>query len=202
MNDVISWVIVVVILLSSGLILISKDWRYQLGALALQYLAAFWLVTRHQPFVIGSVKLVTGWMVVTVLGMTRLGLDENAQTTSTPENRGFPTALVLVIAFLAFGVAPRIEAAMPGLGLPVITGGLLLIGAGLMQLGLTSNILRVVISLLTLLIGFEIIYAAIENSILVTGLLASVNLGLGLLGAYLLLAGRTSLAIDPEEETE
>ena len=45
-----------------------------LGALAVQYVAAFWLVTRHLPFVMGSAKLITGWMVVAALGMTRLGL--------------------------------------------------------------------------------------------------------------------------------
>jgi hypothetical protein len=36
--------------------------------------------------------------------------------------------------------------------------------------------------------GFEIIYANMESSVLVTGLLAGVNLGLALVGAYLLVA--------------
>jgi hypothetical protein len=48
--------------------------------------------------------------------------------------------------------------------------------------------LRVTIGLLTALSGFEIIYAAIETSTLVTGLLAGVNLGLALAGAYLIIA--------------
>ncbi|MCC6259729.1 MAG: hypothetical protein IT311_02605 [Anaerolineales bacterium] len=202
MELVISWGMTGLILVSIGAMFISKDWRYQLGALALQYLAVFWLVARHQPFVIGSVKLVAGWMVIAVLGMTRLGLeDEETQAANAPDNYWFSTALVGVIALVTFSVASRIEAAMPGLGLPVIVGGLLMIGAGLLQLSLTSNILRISISLLTLSAGFEIIYAAIENSILVTGLLAATNLGLGLLGAYLLLAGRNSTAL-PEEEIE
>jgi hypothetical protein len=42
--------------------------------------------------------------------------------------------------------------------------------------------------LLTAFSGFEIIYAVIETSLLVTGLLAVVNLGLALVGAYLLIA--------------
>jgi hypothetical protein len=46
--------------------------------------------------------------------------------------------------------------------------------------------MRVIVGLLTVLAGFEILFAAIENSILVAGLLASVNLGLALVGAYLL----------------
>jgi hypothetical protein len=43
-----------------------------------------------------------------------------------------------------------------------------------------------VIGLLTVLAGFEILYAAVESSILVTALLAVVNLGLALAGAFFL----------------
>ncbi len=67
-------------------------------------------------------------------------------------------------------------------------GSFLLIGFGILQLGLTSHPLRVIIGLLTALSGFEVIYAAIESSNLVTGLLAGVNLGLALAGAYMLVA--------------
>jgi hypothetical protein len=67
-------------------------------------------------------------------------------------------------------------------------GSFFLIGIGLLQLSLTSHPLRVVIGLLTVLSGFEILYATMESSVLVTGLLAGVNLGLALVGAYLLVA--------------
>ena len=71
--DIISWIAVGLMLATSTAMLINRDWRFSLGALAVQYLAAFWLVTRHLPFVMGSAKLITGWMVVAALGMTRLG---------------------------------------------------------------------------------------------------------------------------------
>lgn len=201
-NDLVSWVVVLLILISSGAMLISRDWRIQLAALALQYLAAFWLITRHQPFVIGSAKLVTGWMVVAALGMTRLGMQntEEDQTTFGPNNRWFSVVLLGIVALVTVGATPQIEAIIPGLGLSVIAGGLLLISTGLIHLGLTSDVLRVIISLLTLIAGFEIIYAAVENSILVAGLLALTNLGLGLAGSYLLLAGRGQTFSTLEEE--
>jgi hypothetical protein len=202
-NDLASWAVVLLILVSSGTMLISRDWRIQLAALALQYLAAFWLITRHQPFVIGSAKLVTGWMVVAALGMTRLGIqstDEDQTTFVGPNNRWFSLVLLGIIALVTAGATPQIEAVIPGLGLSVIAGGLLLISTGLIHLGLTSDILRVIISLLTLIAGFEIIYAAVENSILVAGLLALTNLGLGLAGSYLLLAGKTQTFSNLEEE--
>jgi hypothetical protein len=74
--EIISWVAVGMMLITSTAILIARDWRIGLGALAFQYLALFWLVTRHLPPAMGSAKLIAGWMAVTVLGMTRIGHPE------------------------------------------------------------------------------------------------------------------------------
>lgn len=194
MLEIVSWVAVALILFTATAMLIHSDWRITLGALALQYLAMFWLVTRHLPFAMGSVKLITGWMVVVILGMTRLGLTNIEEEESFfPRGQAFRLALMSIVALVAAGASPRIETSIPGLGLPVIVGGLLLIGGGIIHLGLTTNILRVILGLLTMLAGFEILYAAIESAILVTGLLAVVNLGLGVVGSYLMLAGSTPL---------
>jgi hypothetical protein len=190
--DIISWVAVALILATSTTLLITRDWRVSLGALAVQYLAAFWLITRHLPFAMGSAKLITGWMVVAALGMTRLGiskLEEENNESFWPRGQWFKIVLTLTVALVAAGTTSRIEAAIPGLGLPVIAGSLLLIGAGLVHLGVTSEILQVILGLLTLLTGFEILYGAVESSILVAGFLAVTNLGLGVVGSYLLIAG-------------
>lgn len=201
-SEIISWIAVVVILATSTVILINQDWRLTLGALAIQYVAAFWLVTRHLPFVMGSAKLIAGWMVVAALGMTRLNLpltgNEEKEETILPRGQWFRVVLVFVVVLVTAGATPRIEASIPGLGWQVIAGSVLLIGAGLIHLGLTSESLNVIVGLLTTLTGFEILYAAIESSILVTGLLAVTNLGLGIAGSYLLLAGTSP--IETEEE--
>lgn len=199
--NVISWIAVGVVLVTSTTILLNRDWRLSLGALTVQYLAAFWLVTRHLPFVMGSAKLITGWMVVAALGMTRLGLsteEEEKESTTLPHGQWFRLVLVCIVALVTVGATPRIEAGIPGLGLPVIAGSVLLIGIGVIHLGLTSDILNVILGLLTMLTGFEILYAAIESSILVAGLLAVTNLGLGIAGSYLLIAGTSP--IETEEE--
>ena len=199
--DIISWVAVGVMLGTSTAMLINRDWRLSLGALAVQYLAAFWLVTRHLPFVMGSAKLITGWMVVAALGMTRLGLpeagDEN-QESFLPRGQWFRIILVSVVALVAAGATPRIESAIPGIGWQVIAGSLLLIGVGFVHLGLTSEPLNIILGLLTIVTGFEILYAAIESSILVTGLLAVTNLGLGITGSYLLIAGTTPVEVEED----
>ncbi len=198
--DIISWVAVGVILLTSATMLISRDWRMSLGALALQYLAAFWLVIRHLPFVMGSAKLIAGWMVVAILGMTRLGLsnaDEERESLFLSRGRWFQIVLLGIVVFVAAGSTARIEAVIPGLGLQVVAGSLLLIGVGVVTLGVSSDLLHTILGLLTMLAGFEIIYAAVESSILVVGFLAIINLGLALVGSYLLIAG--SVSPDVEE---
>lgn len=200
--EILSWVSVAAAFITSAVILSSRDWRISLGALAVQYLAAFWLVTRHLPFAMGSAKLITGWMVVAILGMTRFSLPRSpdaGQDAFYPRGAAFRLTLMGIVALAAFGSAPQIEAAIPGLGLPVIIGGLLLVGAGAAHLSVTSDLLRVVMGLLTLLSGFEILYAAVESAILVAGLLAAINLGMGALGAYLLAAGAQQAAQSGEE---
>ncbi|MFM8370101.1 MAG: hypothetical protein ACKOBD_15245 [Chloroflexota bacterium] len=165
-TEIISWISVALILFTATTILVSRDWRISLGALAIQYLAAFWLVTQHLPFAMGSVKLITGWMVIAIIGMTRLSLtnfEQNDQDAFYPRGASFRIILMSIAAFVALGATPRIETSIPGLGLPVIAGGLLLIGAGVAHLGVTSDLMRVVLGLLTVLSGFEIIYAAIKG---------------------------------------
>lgn len=201
--DIISWAAVVLALATSTSIMVNRDWRILLGSLTIQYLAVFWLVTRHLPLAMGSVKLIVGWMVVAILGMTRLNsssAEQGEQDRFFPSGSAFRLLLMGVVILIAIGGTPRIEAAIPGMGLAVVAAGLLLIGAGVVQLGVTNNLTRVIIGLLTMLSGFEIIYAAVESAILVTGLLAAVNLGLGIIGSYLLIAGSVPLIVPGEEE--
>jgi hypothetical protein len=200
-TNIISWIAVAVMLATSIAILINRDWRLSLGALAVQYVAAFWLVTRHLPFVMGSAKLITGWMVVAALGMTRLGLpsaEDEKEESFLPRGQWFRIILMCVVASVSVGATPRIESAIPGLGWQVIVGSLLLIGAGVVHLGITSDTLNVILGLLTMLTGFEILYAAIESSILVAGMLAITNLGLGIVGSYLLIAGTSPVEMEDE----
>jgi hypothetical protein len=68
---------------------------------------------------------------------------------------------------------------------------------GLLHLGVTDHILRVTIGLMTVLSGFEILYATVEGSILVAALLAGINLGLALVGSYLLIASNSQVEEEP-----
>jgi hypothetical protein len=186
--ELVSWIAVALILIAAGGLLVKRDWRWSMGLLAVIYLAAFWLATRHWPIGMASVKLVTGWMVTAVLGMTRLGIRRELEPTESDSPRGswFRLFLVGIVLLIVLATAPRVETLIPGLGLQVVAGALLLMGLGLIHLGIASEVLQIVTSLLTVLAGFELLYAAVESSILVAGMLAAVNLGLALAGSYLM----------------
>lgn len=188
-NQVVSWAAVLVIAAASTLLLLGRDWRWSLGFLALQYAAAFLLLLQHWPLGMASVKLITGWIATAALGMTRQNLvsEEFPPGGDWLGSRPFKLMGAFISILISLAAAPRLAALIPGIGLPLTLGSLMLIGAGLLQLGMTSRLLPVVTGLLSLLCGFEILYAAVESSILVSGLLSVANLGLALAGSYLLI---------------
>jgi hypothetical protein len=191
-----SWAAVGLLLATSVGLLLSRDWRWSLGLLAAQYLGMFWLVGLHWPFGLASVKLVTGWMASAVLGVTCLGLPEHDEkdASARPQGQLFRLFAAAMVALLVVAATPQVEAMIPGVSRPVIAGGLLLAGMGLLHLGITAEILRVILGLLTVLTGFEILYATVETSILLAGLLAVINLGLALAGSYLMTAAQPEKA--------
>ncbi len=195
-----AWIAVVMILVTSVGLLLVRDWRWTIILLAVQYLGIFILTLQHWPVGMASVKLVAGWMSAAILGMTRSGLPSQDidEQDLWPRGRLFRLfaagMVVLIVAVATRGV----DTIMADAGYAVSGGSLLLIGMGLLHLGITSYILRVVIGLMTVLSGFEVLYSAVEGSILVAALLAVINLGLALVGAYLLVAENTQPDVEVE----
>jgi len=75
-----------VIVLTSMIILVFRDWRINAGALAAQYLAVFYLVTLSWPISMAVVKLIVGWMATAALGLTclrQMNNDEVLESTSS-----------------------------------------------------------------------------------------------------------------------
>ncbi len=179
-----NWSMLLLAIIAGTGLLFSRDWRWSLGLLAIQYLSVFWMVQAHWPISLAATKLVTGWMACAILGIAQLNAKEEVKTESTwLQRRFFQLFAAGMVLAASFAVALRVDTWL-GLSLPIAWGGLLLIGLGLLHLGITSDSFQVIVGLLTALAGFEILYAAVESSALVTALLAVVNLGLALAGAY------------------
>jgi hypothetical protein len=185
-----AWIAVILILITSIGLLLVRDWRWSIILLAVQFLGMFILTLQHWPVGMASVKLVAGWMSAAILGMTRSGFPSQmiSERSIWPRGRLFRLFAAGIIVLIVLAATPSVDTIMADAGYAVTGGSLLLVGMGLFHLGITSSTLRVVTGLLTVLSGFEILYSAVEGSILVAALLATINLGLALVGAYLLIA--------------
>jgi hypothetical protein len=180
----------ILVSLTAIFVLISKDWRWCILALAIQYIGVFILVDASWPVEMAVAKMVAGWMSGAILGIA-MASAPGAWRHPDQSIRFGPVFRVLAAIFFVLTISSLVLHSASWLSMiqtPIRWGSFLLIGFGILQLSLSSHPLRVVIGLLTALSGFEVIYAAIESSTLVTGLLAVVNLGLALVGAYLLIA--------------
>ena len=187
------WIAVVLIVVTSAGLLFVRDWRWSIILLAVQYFGMFVLILQHWPIGMASVKVVAGWMSAAILGMTRSGVanEEGEQEAAWPLGWRFRLFAAAVVVLIATVVTPSVDTIMADAGFAVTSGSLILIAMGLLLLGTTAHILRVTIGLMTVLSGFEILYSAVEGSVLVAALLAVINLGLALAGSYLLIAANT-----------
>lgn len=176
--------------LTSTFILIGRDWRYCILALTLQYIGVFVLVEVSWPLEMAVAKMVAGWMSGAILGIAMISTTGTWRETDKSVKFGplFRVLAAIIIVLTISSLVQHSETWLSMIKSSVRWGSFILIGFGILQLSLTSHPLRIIIGLLTALSGFEIIYAAVETSTLVTGLLAGVNLGLALVGAYLLVA--------------
>lgn len=173
------------LILTAVFLLVNQNWRWSVLALSVQYVAVFWLVALVWPLGLAVVKLVAGWMAGAVLGASRLDEELGSGEALSLSGTLFRVVAAGLVLALVVSIYPLAVAHLPALP-PVLQGGLLLVGLGLLQLGMSVRPLRVVLGLMTALSGFELVYAGLETSILIAGLQAVITLGLALAGAYLL----------------
>ncbi len=181
---------VTVLFLCAVGILRVKNWRWMTGLLTLQYICVLSLVSISWPVEIAVVKLVAGWMATAVLFLTYANIPESTADTKNELSlpgiffKGFAA---LLIGISVYSLVPDALRWFLGATSQQTLGGLLLLGLGLLQLGLSREVIRIIIGVLTVISGFEILYATLEASVLMTGLLAILNIGIAFVGAYLLL---------------
>ena len=192
---------VILVFLTATVLLVSRDWRLSLLTLGAQYLGVFILVGMQGRLETALTKLLAGWIAGVVLWLALVGTpasgsgmisegnpDRFSVSASTPSGWLFRLLAVGIVGLAVSSLTAPLLVWVQDLRLEQGWGALLLVGLGLLHLGFTAHPLSVVVGLLTVLSGFEILYAAVEFSALVVGLLAGVNLGLALIGAYLFLA--------------
>lgn len=185
--QIIDWIFILLIFVGSMGLLLSRRWRSSVIFLAIQYVGVFCIITQIWPIYLAIIKLISGLVVCLVLLTTQSGSSSYSNPESSwPEGRLFRIFASGLILITTLAITPLTS---KWLGLENRSGiftGLFLMCLGLLQLGITIRPIRVIIALLTILSGFEIMYAFVETSSLVATILVAINLGLALVGIYLI----------------
>ena len=185
------------VLLAGSVLVVISDWRAGIMALLVEYAATALLMTQLVIVEVALVKLIAGLLVAGILTVTawQLNFGRPARTgvlgwqtrIQVPTALPFRLTAVIMVAVSALYVAGQPNLALPGLdaGSAVNSASYLLMALGLLNLGLTEEPLGAGLGLLTLLLGFEIFYAAVEPSLAVVALLAGTELSVALAVSYL-----------------
>ncbi len=185
------------LLVAAAALVLFNDWRIRLTALAVQYTTAAILITQAVVPEVAFAKFVVGCLVVAILVITAAQFnfgqtvgdlaDLNTSRTEVPTGLPFRLLATLMFVIAAAYLATQPNRVLPGLEVaPAISiPAYLLIALGLLNLGLSDEPMRAGTGLLTLMLGFEIFFAAVEPSLAVTALLAASQFGVALAISYL-----------------
>ncbi len=176
----------IVIVAACMLPFVVPNRRILITTLAAIYLIQFIYIFYLSTPLLAAINLTIGWMACAVIGISsiRQRINENTE----PFQKGIAFRLISEFFFIltAFAISINANAWLPKIPYIVFSGGLTLIFTGLLQLNYYPQTLRIVVSLLVLLSGFELIYYSIEFSLLVIILIGIIKLGLAFMGTYLI----------------
>jgi hypothetical protein len=167
------------ILMGSLVFTVTRSWIYALSAFSLQTLGVGLLALQIAPLPVAAAKCIVGWLAVTILAVTisrekKIFL-QDTEGLIAPLFRMAMWILVFSSMLVLFsGLGGFFQNPPTGILLP---SGFLL-GIGLVNLGISEHPLRVSLSLLALLQGFELSYLWVEQSLLVLALLAVMDLSI------------------------
>ncbi len=217
---------VVGLLLMAALILVTSDWRLALSALLLQYIFLGLNLTRFIQPEAALVRILTGAVVVPILYLTarQVGDPQNVRTVEAGEGRflGLPMSwgagplglplrvlavflagLALIRFFPSYATLLPLEGAS-GLAVPpdVAFVALWLMVMGVMGIVLSGEALRVGPAVLTVLCGFDLVYAGLEQNLAIAGFFGALTLLAALAFSYLAAVQGLAPSVSPVDEEE
>lgn len=156
-----------------------RSWTRVLLALAVQSLGLGLVALQISNPPIAVAKSVVGWIAVALLAVT---LSRESRPFRDADNKPisvyFRFSLLLFLFSAIVALLPQLAGVFRNPPLGVAFAACFLIGAGLLNIGLSEPPLRAGVSLLTILQGFELGYLWIEQSLLVLALLAATDLAI------------------------
>jgi hypothetical protein len=205
--------------LTALVVFITSDRRLSLATLLVQYILIGLVLTRYIQFEVAAVKILIGVLVVPILYLGARRIQEAEQVEGNAE--GGPQFLGLTLGWDAgpLGLPLRVLTALlvilalvrvwSGFRLPLVStdiafASIWLGSMGIVGLVLGGGPLRVAPAILTVLAGFDLIYAVLEHSLAVVGFYGALTLLTALAFSYLAVVQSLSMSPEPphEERTE
>jgi hypothetical protein len=185
------------ILITAGLLVVSRDWRANVWALILQYFFVVLLLTRQIRLEVAAVKGLVGWLICIVFYVTERRASMLRQTTAAEETMpsqrwrrwvmsaraSFSLLAGILIAVAAY--TATLHFPLPEVPIDITLACYLLAGLGLLLVGISESPMQVGIGLLTFISGFDLFYVALEPSLVVAGLFGAISFLIALVTAYL-----------------
>ena len=162
---------------------VFPTWRRALIGLGVLFLMAFVFYLQVWPFTMSAVKLITGWMVVVTLFFSPI--QEEFPEPGISGHQLFKLGALVLIWVVAFLITSKVNQYFQ-IKPEILFAAIAIFGTGLLQLGMTTKPFYILTGILLVFAGFEVLYASIETSILINGLLALMNMLVALVGSYLL----------------
>lgn len=184
-----AWLHLILFSLTALFALLEVDYRFRLAAIALQYVILFWVVSIYLSIGLALVKLIVGWVATILLGAAIWNMTAKETLQASWSQQVFRLLSGGMMIGLAFSFQSSSATWLPIEPL-YLRAGIVLAGCGILMNGFSRHPVTTVLGLLEVFSGFELMYAFLVNSVLMTGLLALVTLGLAAIGAYLALSYR------------
>jgi hypothetical protein len=189
------------LLVTSAVLVLTNGWRLSIVTLGVQYLLAATVLAQTADGQVVVAKALVGLLIVgslTVTGRTvNFGRRSAAEAEALPPRLAalraleFPTNFpfrliaVLLVAVAVWYMVTEGNYTFPGVPVSISLAGYLLMALGLLNLGLTEEPMNAGMGLLTLMTGFDVIYASVEPSRAVVALVAAMHFGVTLGVSYL-----------------
>lgn len=185
------------IVISSGTLVVNREWRLNVFALTVQYFFVVLLMTRVIRLEVAAVKGLIGWMICMVFYLTerRAGeMEQPAADKNVAASRrldrwmmsartSFYLLACLLVLVAAYTAALRVP--LPEVPPDITLACYQMAGMGLLLIGLSEEPMQAGFGLLIFLSGFDLFYVALEPSLAVAGLLGAVSFLIALSTAYL-----------------
>ena len=188
------------LVLTALIMFLTSDWRLSLTALLVQYVFVGLALTRFIQTEVALVKLLVGVLAVSILYLTarRIQEEEGSQPEMESSPRflglsirwgagplGFPlrllTVVLVTLGLVRLFIDYRFPLASADIAFVVFWMG----SMGIVGLVLSGDPLRAAAAMLTILAGFDLVFAALEPSVAIAGFWGALTLMAALAFAYL-----------------